>query len=61
MKDPEKNLFFNANENGDGSGKVTGGYQVLLPDGRLMKVEYTVEGESGFVPKISFEENAKPF
>ncbi|XP_077289667.1 pro-resilin-like [Arctopsyche grandis] len=61
VKDPEKTLFFNKNENGDESGRVTGGYQVLLPDGRLMKVEYSVDGESGFVPKISFEDNAKVF
>lgn len=50
-----------ANEVGDAQGKVLGGYKVLLPDGRLMTVEYTVEGDSGFVPKISFESNANPF
>lgn len=61
MKDPEKNLFFNKNELGDESGKVNGAYRVLLPDGRLMTVEYSVDGESGFVPKITFEDNAKPF
>jgi hypothetical protein len=31
--------------------------QVLLPDGRLMTVSYYVDGESGFVPTITFEEN----
>ncbi|XP_063624687.1 cuticle protein 10.9-like [Cydia splendana] len=61
VEDQEKALFFGANEAGDAQGKVNGGYKVLLPDGRLMTVEYTVEGESGFVPKISFEDNANPF
>ncbi|XP_072948801.1 cuticle protein 10.9-like [Epargyreus clarus] len=61
VEDPEKTLYFGANESGDAQGKVIGGYKVLLPDGRLMTVEYTVEGDSGFVPKISFENNANPF
>ncbi|KAG6440653.1 cuticle protein 10.9 [Manduca sexta] len=61
VEDQEKTLYFGANEAGDAQGKVSGGYRVLLPDGRLMTVEYTVEGESGFVPKISFENNANPF
>ncbi|CAH0585844.1 unnamed protein product [Chrysodeixis includens] len=61
VEDQEKALYFGANESGDAQGKVVGGYKVLLPDGRLMTVEYTVEGESGFVPKISFEDNASPF
>ncbi|XP_022122138.1 cuticle protein 10.9 [Pieris rapae] len=61
VEDPEKELYFGANETGDAQGKVVGGYRVLLPDGRLMVVEYTVEGDSGFVPKISFQENANPF
>lgn len=39
---------------------MTGRYSVLLPDGRLMIVEYTA-GASGFVPKITFMENANPF
>ncbi|XP_049873319.1 cuticle protein 10.9-like [Pectinophora gossypiella] len=61
VEDQEKALFFGANESGDAQGKVAGGYKVLLPDGRLMSVEYTVDGDSGFVPKISFEDNANPF
>ncbi|XP_047991054.1 uncharacterized protein LOC125230090 [Leguminivora glycinivorella] len=61
VEDQEKTLFFGANEAGDAQGKVNGGYKVLLPDGRLMTVEYTVEGDSGFVPKITFEDNANPF
>ncbi|KAL4707803.1 hypothetical protein ACJJTC_001749 [Scirpophaga incertulas] len=61
VEDQEKALYFGANEAGDAQGKVIGGYKVLLPDGRLMSVEYSVEGESGFVPKITFENNASPF
>lgn len=61
MKDPEKDLFFDKNEIGDATGKVTGQYSVWLPDARLMTVSYTVDGESGFVPKITFQENANPF
>lgn len=61
VEDPEKTLYFGANEVGDAEGKVVGGYRVLLPDGRLMTVEYTVQGDSGFVPKISFDSNANPF
>ncbi|EDW78289.2 uncharacterized protein Dwil_GK16351 [Drosophila willistoni] len=55
VKDAEKELFFNKNEGGDAAGKVSGQYSVWLPDGRLMTVEYTVDGETGFVPKISFD------
>lgn len=40
--------------------KVTGKYSVWLPDGRLLTVEYTVEKETGFVPKITFQDNANP-
>lgn len=61
MEDPEKVLYFGANESGDAEGKVFGGYRVLLPDGRLMNVEYSVIGDSGFVPKITFESNSNPF
>ncbi|XP_037028919.1 pro-resilin-like [Bradysia coprophila] len=60
VKDPEKQLFFDKSESGDAAGKVTGKYSVWLPDGRLMTVDYTVDGESGFVPKVSFQDNANP-
>ncbi|XP_031629397.1 pro-resilin-like [Contarinia nasturtii] len=60
VKDPEKMLFFDKNEIGDASGKVTGKYSVWLPDGRLMTVDYEVTKETGFVPKVSFQENANP-
>lgn len=37
--------------------KVSGQYAVWLPDGRLMTVAYTVDGENGFQPKITFDTN----
>lgn len=40
--------------------QVTGKYSVWLPDGRLMTVEYSVAKETGFVPKITFQDNANP-
>lgn len=40
--------------------QVTGKYSVWLPDGRLMTVEYTVTKDTGYVPKITFVENANP-
>ncbi|XP_065076439.1 pro-resilin-like [Ochlerotatus camptorhynchus] len=60
VKDPEKQLFFDKNEAGDASGKVSGQYSVWLPDGRLMTVKYTVDKESGYVSDVDFKENANP-
>lgn len=40
--------------------KVTGRYSVWMPDGRLMIVEYTADLQHGFVPRISFVDNANP-
>ncbi|RZF42587.1 hypothetical protein LSTR_LSTR001382 [Laodelphax striatellus] len=61
VENQTQNLYFTKNEQGNEAGRVEGGYEVLLPDGRLMKVTYYVDGDSGFVPKIEFEENANPF
>ncbi|XP_062700815.1 pro-resilin-like [Aedes albopictus] len=60
VKDPEKQLFFDKNEAGDASGKVSGQYSVWLPDGRLMTVKYSVDKESGYVSDVDFKENANP-
>ncbi|KAL1494979.1 hypothetical protein ABEB36_010475 [Hypothenemus hampei] len=51
---PSSRTVFGQEETGDAQGRVNGNYYVLLPDGRLMNVEYSVVGESGFVPKITF-------
>lgn len=61
MENPPTNTYFGQNENGDQVGRVAGTYYVWLPDGRLMTVEYFVDGKSGFVPRISYQPNANPF
>ncbi|KAG5680290.1 hypothetical protein PVAND_009808 [Polypedilum vanderplanki] len=61
VEDAEKKLYHDKSESGDENGKVTGKYSVLMPDGRLMVVEYLASLETGFVPKISFVDNANPF
>lgn len=39
---------------------MAGRYSVSLPDGRLMVVDYTADSKSGYVPRISFINNANP-
>ncbi|KAL7635951.1 UNVERIFIED_CONTAM: hypothetical protein RMT77_013768 [Armadillidium vulgare] len=39
--------------------RVEGYYYVLLPDSRLQKVRYYVEGDSGFVAEVEFEGSAE--
>jgi hypothetical protein len=58
--DDEKELYIEKEESRDEKDEVTGFYKVLLPTGRIMKVEYVVDKESGFVPKISYEDS-NPF
>lgn len=41
-------------------GRVEGSYTVWLPDGRLMKVSYYVDGDSGFVPSIEYIDDYSP-
>lgn len=53
-------FFFCEKKIGFSRHQVTGKYSVWLPDGRLMTVEYSVAKETGFVPKISFQDNANP-
>ncbi|WP_424214216.1 chitin-binding domain-containing protein [Streptomyces sp. BI20] len=61
VTDAETQLHHGKEETGNEAGRVEGSYYVLLPDNRLMTVSYYVDGESGFVPQISFQENANPF
>jgi len=58
VEDAPSNNNYGQNEVGNEAGHVEGKYYVLLPDGRTMTVEYTVDGDSGFVPKISFSDGA---
>ena len=39
--------------------QVQGQYSVLLPDGRLQTVSYSVEGDSGFVADVQYEGEAR--
>lgn len=40
--------------------RTEGEYRVWLPDGRLKIVNYYVDGDSGFVPTITYEDNYVP-
>ena len=42
---------FNQQEQSDGA-QVTGQYSVLLPDGRIQTVTYSVRPETGFVVRL---------
>ncbi|KAK5641615.1 hypothetical protein RI129_010162 [Pyrocoelia pectoralis] len=60
VENPPTNTFFGQNESGDITGRVVGSYFTLLPDGRLQTVEYFVDGESGFVPRITYQPFGRP-
>lgn len=61
VEDKPSGNYYGQNEVGKDTGRIEGSYFVYLPDGRLMTVTYYVDGESGFVPKITFQDNASPF
>ncbi|CAG9854757.1 unnamed protein product [Phyllotreta striolata] len=54
VDNPSSNTYYGKSETGDAAGRVSGSFYVLLPDGRLMTVDYYADGESGFVPKVTF-------
>ncbi|XP_037791470.1 cuticle protein 18.6-like [Penaeus monodon] len=54
----EEATDFSAQEHRDGD-KTEGSYQILLPDTRVQKVTYTVDGDSGFVAEVTYEGEAK--
>ncbi|XP_042893525.1 cuticle protein 19-like [Penaeus japonicus] len=58
VKDDYTGNDFGHQETRDGY-DTQGSYYVLLPDGRLQKVTYTVKGDSGFVAEVSYEGEAQ--
>ncbi|XP_076059379.1 pro-resilin-like [Oratosquilla oratoria] len=58
VKDEYSGNDFGHQEARDGY-DTQGSYYVLLPDGRLQKVTYTVIGDAGFVADVTYEGEAK--
>ncbi|XP_042239611.1 cuticle protein 19-like [Homarus americanus] len=54
VKDDYNGNDFGHQESRDGY-NTQGSYYVLLPDGRLQRVTYYVDGDSGYVPQIEYE------
>lgn len=54
----KEHLHFGHQETADGGGSVKGSYKVLLPDGRLQRVSYSVSGDSGYVVEVSYDGQA---
>ena len=54
VKDDYSGNNYGQNENRDGA-VTSGSYFVLLPDGRIQRVTYTVDGQSGFVAHVTYE------
>nr|XP_027216607.1 pro-resilin-like [Penaeus vannamei] len=57
VNDPPSGNDFGHQEARDGP-NTQGSYYVLLPDGRLQKVTYTVNGDSGYVADVTYEGEA---
>ena len=51
---------FNQQEERNGY-QTHGEYSVQLADGRIMRVVYKVDGDSGFIADVSYEGEAKPY
>ncbi|XP_037791968.1 cuticle protein 19-like [Penaeus monodon] len=59
VNDPPSGNDFGHQEARDGP-NTQGSYYVLLPDGRLQRVTYTVNGDSGYVADVTYEGDATP-
>ncbi|XP_076060302.1 cuticle protein 7-like [Oratosquilla oratoria] len=57
VKDDDSGNDFGHQESRDGD-RTEGSYYVQLPDGRLQKVTYYVDGDSGFVANVEYEGEA---
>ncbi|XP_050720280.1 cuticle protein 18.6-like [Eriocheir sinensis] len=58
VKDDYSGNDFGQEESRDGY-NTRGSYYVQLPDGRLQRVDYTVNGDSGFVAQVTYEGEAQ--
>merc|ERR1719250_98621 len=58
VHDDKEYLDFGAEEEGDGKDNVHGFYHVKLPDGRLQKVTYTVNGYGGYIADVAYDGEA---
>ncbi|XP_042239701.1 pro-resilin-like isoform X2 [Homarus americanus] len=58
VKDDPSGNDFGHEESRDGD-NTQGSYYVLLPDGRLQRVTYTVNGNSGYVAEVTYEGEAQ--
>eukprot|EP00091_Calanus_sinicus_P005228 TRINITY_DN1564_c0_g1_i2.p1 TRINITY_DN1564_c0_g1~~TRINITY_DN1564_c0_g1_i2.p1 ORF type:complete len:139 (-),score=39.73 TRINITY_DN1564_c0_g1_i2:160-552(-) len=58
VKDDYSNNNFGTEEKRDGYA-AQGSYYVSLPDGRLQKVAYSVNGEGGYVADVTYEGEAQ--
>ncbi|XP_069164021.1 pro-resilin-like [Procambarus clarkii] len=58
VKDDPSGNDFGHQESRDGY-NTQGAYYVLLPDGRLQRVSYTVNGDSGYVAQVEYEGEAQ--
>ncbi|XP_047494750.1 pro-resilin-like [Penaeus chinensis] len=54
VADPESGNDFGHAETRSGD-STSGQYRVLLPDGRVQVVTYTVNADSGFVAQVSYQ------
>jgi len=58
VKDDYTNNNYGQDEKRDGYA-TSGSYYVALPDGRLQKVSYTVDGDGGYVAEVTYEGEAQ--
>merc|ERR1712088_403891 len=58
VKDDYSHNNYGATEDRDGYA-TSGSYYVALPDGRLQKVTYSVNGDGGYVADVTYEGEAQ--
>ncbi|XP_037801248.1 cuticle protein 7-like isoform X2 [Penaeus monodon] len=58
VKDDYSGNDYNHQENRNGY-DTQGAYYVLLPDGRIQRVSYTVNGDSGYIAEVTYEGEAE--